>query len=53
MCMCIGEGNGNPLQYFLPGKSMDRGVCQATVHGVTKSQMQLVTQQEQQMCVCV
>ena len=33
-----GEGNGNPLQYSCPEKSMDRGVWWATViHGVTKS----------------
>ena len=27
-----GEGNGNPLQY----SCLDRGPCQATVHGLTK-----------------
>ena len=32
-----GEGNGNPLQYSCLGNPMDRGVWQATVHGVTKS----------------
>ena len=32
-----GEGNGNPLQYSCLGNPMDRGACQATVHGVTKS----------------
>ena len=32
-----GEGNGNPLQYSCLENSMDRGACQATVHGVTKS----------------
>ena len=32
-----GEGNGNPLQYSCLEKSMDRGACGATVHGVTKS----------------
>ena len=31
-----GEGNGKPLQYFCPGNLVDRGVWQATVHGVTK-----------------
>ena len=36
-----GEGNVNPLQYFLPGDPMDRGVWQATVHGITKSWTQL------------
>ena len=32
-----GEGNGNPLQYSYLENSMDRGVWQATVHGITKS----------------
>ena len=32
--------NSNPLQYCLEN-SMDRGTGRATVHGVTKSQMQL------------
>ena len=32
------EGNGNPLQYFCPENSMDRGAWWATAHGVTKSQ---------------
>ena len=30
------EGNGNPLQYSCLGNPMDRGACQATVHGVAK-----------------
>ena len=29
------EGNGNPLQNSCLENSMDRGVWQATVHGVT------------------
>ena len=29
-------GNGNPLQYSYLGNPMDRGACQATVHGTTK-----------------
>ena len=33
-----GEGNGKPLQYSCLDNSMDRGVRQATVHGVAKSQ---------------
>ena len=33
-----GEGNGNPLQYSCLENPMDKGACQATVHGVTKSQ---------------
>ena len=36
-----GEGNGNPLQYFCLGNSMDRGALWATVHGVAKSQTPL------------
>ena len=36
-----GEGNGYPLQYSGLENSMDRGAWQATVHGVTKSQIQL------------
>ena len=32
------EGNGYPLQYSCLENSMDRGVWQATAHGVTKSQ---------------
>ena len=31
-----GVGNGNPLQYFCLGNSVDRGVWQASVHWVTK-----------------
>ena len=34
-----GGGNGNPLQYSCLGNSTDRGALQATVHGVTKSQI--------------
>ena len=33
---CIGEGNGNPLKYSCLENPMDRGVWQATVHGITK-----------------
>ena len=33
-----GEENGNPLQYFCLENPMDRGVWQATVHRVAKSQ---------------
>ena len=31
-----GEGNGNPLQYFCLGNTMDRAACWAIVHGITK-----------------
>ena len=36
-----GEGNGNPLQYSWLENPMDRGVWRATVHGITKSWIQL------------
>ena len=36
-----GEGNGNPLQYSCLRNPLDRGAWQATVHGVTKSQLKL------------
>ena len=32
-----GEGNGNPLQCSCLGNPMDRGVWQATAHGVQES----------------
>ena len=35
-----GEGNGNPLQLFLPGKFYGQRAWWAIVHGVTKSQTQ-------------
>ena len=34
-----GVGNGNLLQYSCLGNPMDRGAWQATVHGVTESDM--------------
>ena len=36
-------GNGNPLHYSCLENSMDRGAWRATVHGVTKSQTQMNT----------
>jgi len=33
-----GVRNGNPLQYFCLGNSMDKGAWWATVHETTKSQ---------------
>ena len=33
-----GEGNGNLLQYFCLGNSMDRGAWQAIVPGVNKKE---------------
>ena len=35
------EENDNPLQYPCLENSKDRGAWQASVHGVTKSQIQL------------
>ena len=37
----LGEGKDNPLQYSCLENPMDRGVWQAIVHGVTKSQTRL------------
>ena len=34
-----GEGNGNPIQYPCLENPKDRGVWQATVHRVAKSQI--------------
>jgi len=36
-----GVGNGNPLQYSCLENLMDKGVWQATVRGVAKTQTQL------------
>ena len=36
---CPRVGNGNPLQYSCLGNSMDREDCQATIHGIAKSQV--------------
>ena len=38
---CPGGGNGNPLQYPCLENPMNRGARWATVHGVSKSQIQL------------
>ena len=38
-----GEGNGNPLQYSCLENSMDRGAWQATVHGISRVEHDLVT----------
>ena len=32
----LGEGNGNPFQYYCLGNLMDRGAWQASVHGVAR-----------------
>ena len=37
-----GEGNGNPLQYSCLENPMDGGAWQAAVHGVARSQTQLL-----------
>ena len=38
---CLGEGNGNPLQYSCLENPMDRGAWQCTFYGVAKSQTRL------------
>ena len=37
----MGEGNGNPLQYFCLEKPVDGGAWRAAVHEVAQSQIQL------------
>ena len=39
--LCIGEGNGNPLQCFCLENPRDRVAWWAAVYGVTQSQTQL------------
>ena len=41
MHACIGEGNGNPLQYFCLENPRDGGAWWATVYGVAQSQTRL------------
>ena len=36
---CPGEGNGNPLPYSCLEKPMERGVWQATVHGILQARI--------------
>ena len=36
--LCIGEGNGNPLQCSCLENPMDRGACWVIAYGVAKSQ---------------
>ena len=47
-----GGGNGNLLQYSCLENPMDREVCQATIHGITKSQTGL-SDLTLALCVCV
>ena len=42
-----GEGHGNPLQYSCLGNSLDKGTCQALVHGVASIGHDLATKQQQ------
>ena len=41
MQACIGEGNGNPLQYSCLENPRDRGAWWAAVYGVTQNQTRL------------
>ena len=41
VALCLGEGNGTPLQYFCLENPMDGGAWWAAVHGVTGSQTRL------------
>mgnify|MGYP006996371625 CR=1 FL=1 len=44
------EQTWQPTPVFLPGNPMDRRTCQATVHGVTKSQTPLGTEYVHHAC---
>ena len=39
--LCIGEGNGNPLQYSCLENPRDGGTCWAAIYGVAQSQTRL------------
>ena len=39
--MCVGEGDGTPLQYSCLENPMNGGACWAAVHGVAKSRIWL------------
>ena len=39
---CIGEGNGNPLQYSCLENPRDRGACWAAIYGVAQSRTRLM-----------
>ena len=41
-----GAGNGNPLLHSCLENPMDRGACQATVHGVTRVRHDLATKEK-------
>ena len=41
MHACIGEGNGNPLQYSCLENPRDRGASWAAIYGVTQSRTRL------------
>ena len=47
---CPGEVNGNPLQYSCLGNPVDRGAWWATVNGVAKIRLELVTKQHYHYC---
>ena len=44
----LGEGNGNPLQYFCLGNPMNRGSWQAISAGQQRVRHDLATKQQQQ-----
>ena len=51
--LCIGEGNGKPLQCFFPGESQGRGsLMGCRLWGRTELDTTEVTQQQQQQTQC-
>ena len=48
---CLGEGNGNPLQYSCLENPMDRGAEQATIQMVAKSQLYMPSYTTEHTCI--
>jgi len=49
----LGVGNGKPLQYSCLGNTMDTGAWWATVHGSTRSQIQLSMHTRTSVCISI
>ena len=48
---CIGEGNGNPFQYFCLEDPRDRGAWWAAVYGVSQSRTRLKGLNSSSICI--
>ena len=47
-----GGGNSNPFQYFYLKNPMEKGVCQAAIHGVSRNWTQLSELGQTQQLFC-